>query len=321
MGPLLLPALLIFAVVLAAILVPYWLIIVRDEQKVLQRLRPRRGVAARAKRLEMLKPEEAMSSVGSLDTVLKTSSLSAPIQNLLDQAAVRMTVSVFLLTSACLSLGLFLFGFLFLHQWVVGAVLAVIGAVLPYGYVRRVRTKRMLKFEEQFPEAIDLVARALRAGHALPTGLGMVADELKAPVGTEFRILYDEQNFGLSITDAMRNFARRVPVLDARFFVTAVLTQRETGGNLAEVLDNLGGVIRDRFKVKRQVRVISAHGRITGWVLACLPPSLAMATLLINPNHLGTLLGDPLGHRMIGIAIFLQVSGTLIIRKLVDVEY
>ena len=166
-------------------------------------------------------------------------------------------------------------------------------------YVRRARgTSGCQKFEEQFPEAIDLVARALRAGHALPTGLGMVADELQAPVGTEFRILFDEQNFGLTLPDAMRNFARRVPVLDARFFVTAVLTQRETGGNLAEVLDNLASVIRERFKVKRQVRVLSAHGRITGWVLACLPPVLAVATLIVNPDHLGTLLdGSRSGSR------------------------
>jgi tight adherence protein B len=179
----------------------------------------------------------------------------------------------------------------------------------------------MLKFEEHFPEAIDLIARALRAGHALPTGLSMVADEMPPPIGTEFRLLYDEQNFGLTLPDAMRNFARRIPVLDARFFVTAVLTQRESGGNLAEVLDNLSSVIRDRFKVKRQVRVISAHGRITGWVLALLPPSLAMATLLINPDHLGTLTGDPFGRQMIVVAIVLQVVGTLIIRKIVNVEY
>jgi tight adherence protein B len=179
----------------------------------------------------------------------------------------------------------------------------------------------MLKFEEHFPEAIDLVARSLRAGHALPTGLSMVADEMPVPVGTEFRILYDEQNFGLTLPDALRNFARRIPVLDARFFVTAVLTQRESGGNLAEVLDNLASVIRERFKVKRQVRVISAHGRITGWVLACLPPSLAVATMVINPDHLGTLLGSDLGQRMIIAALTLQVIGTLIIRKIVNVEY
>jgi tight adherence protein B len=119
----------------------------------------------------------------------------------------------------------------------------------------------------------------------------------------------------------LRNFARRIPVLDARFFVTAVLTQREAGGNLAEVLDNLGAVIRDRFKVKRQVAVLSAHGRITGWVLGALPPALAIATMVLNPGHLGGLLNDPLGQKMIVAAVVLQITGVLAIRKLVDIEY
>jgi tight adherence protein B len=203
----------------------------------------------------------------------------------------------------------------------VGLLFGSILAMLPYLYVRRARNNRTYKFEEQFPEAIDLMARALRAGHALPTGLSMVADEMPAPVGTEFRILYDEQNFGLNLSDALRNFATRIPVLDAKFFVTAVLTQREAGGNLAEVLDNLSSVIRDRFKVKRQIRVISAHGRITGTVLACLPPALAAATLLLNRGYLGTLTGDPLGQQMIMAAIVLQVVGTLIMRKIINIEY
>src|SRR5690606_10937040 len=119
------------------------------------------------------------------------------------------------------------------------------------------------------------------------------------------------QNFGLTMPDALRNFARRIPVLDARFFVTAVLTQRESGGTLAEVLDNLASVIRDRFKVKRQIRVIAAHGKITGVVLACLPPALGLVTLLLNPSHLGTLLESDLGHQMIIGAVSLQIVGTL----------
>ena len=311
---------LVFLVVLAVVVGPYWLLVLRDEQRVLQRLRPARA-GSRAKRVNVLKPEEAMSSVGSIDTVLRTSRFAEPIQALLDASAVRMSVSVFLLSCACSGLIVGLGAFWLSRMPILGLILGPVAALIPYGYVRRAKTKRMHKFEEQFPEAIDLIARALRAGHALPTGLGMIADEIKPPVGTEFRILYDEQNFGLTLPDALRNFARRVPVLDARFFVTAVLTQRETGGNLAEVLDNLGSVIRDRFKVKRQVRVLSAHGRITGWVLACLPPSLAVATLAINPNHLGTLVNDPLGQRMIVVAIVLQILGTLIIRKLVDIEY
>jgi tight adherence protein B len=140
-------------------------------------------------------------------------------------------------------------------------------------------------------------------------------------VGLEFRKLYDEQNFGLTLPDALRNFAGRIPVLDARFFVTAVLTQREAGGNLAEVLDNLAKVIRERFKVKRQVRVISAHGRITGWVLTGLPPAAAVATFMLSPLHIETLLGDPLGIRMIITAAVMQVLGALIIRRIVDIEY
>jgi tight adherence protein B len=314
----LLPAL-VFAGVVALVLGVYWLLVLRDEQQMLRRLQP--SAPSRRKRLDVLKPAESMSSVGTIDKVLRMSRWTESIQTFLDQAAIRMTVSVFLLASACAALVFFLIGMSLARTPIGGAVLAPVGAALPYLYVRRARAKRVAKFEEQFPEAIDLVARALRAGHALPTGLGMVADELKAPVGTEFRILYDEQNFGLTLPDAMRNFARRVPVLDARFFVTAVLTQRETGGNLAEVLDNLGTVIRERFKVKRQVRVLSAHGRITGWVLALLPPSLALATFVINPNHLGTLIGDPLGQRMIVVAVVLQILGTLVIRRIVDIEY
>jgi tight adherence protein B len=308
-----------FVGIVLLVLIPYWFLIIRDEQRVLARLNPSR--VGRSKKLNVLKPEDSMSSMGPLDNALKSAGFADGIQNFLDQAAVRMKVSVFLLLIACCTMLGFVVMTLIFRLPIVGLIVAPFAGLLPYLYVKRQRTVRMRKFEEQFPEAIDLVARALRAGHALPTGLGMVADELKAPVGTEFRILYDEQNFGLTLTDALRNFARRIPVLDARFFVTAVLTQRETGGNLAEVLDNLGAVIRDRFKVKRQVRVLSAHGRITGWVLASLPPALGMATLIINPNHLGSLIGDPLGMKMIYTAVALQIGGTLIIRKLVDIEY
>jgi tight adherence protein B len=308
-----------FVGIVLLVLIPYWFLIIRDEQRVLARLNPTR--VGRSKKLNVLKPEDSMSPMGPLDNALKSAGFADGIQNFLDQAAVRMKVSVFLLLIACCTMLGFVVMTLIFRMPIVGLIVAPFAGLIPYLYVKRQRTVRMRKFEEQFPEAIDLVARALRAGHALPTGLGMVADELKAPVGTEFRILYDEQNFGLTLTDALRNFARRIPVLDARFFVTAVLTQRETGGNLAEVLDNLGAVIRDRFKVKRQVRVLSAHGRITGWVLASLPPALGMATLIINPNHLGSLIGDPLGMKMIYTAVALQIGGTLIIRKLVDIEY
>ena len=320
MDPALLLALVVFVGIIFLVLIAYWALVLRREQKLLDRITPKKERSG-GRRLDVLKPDETMSSVGSIDRILRVSGVGGPVRNLLEQAGRPMTVSVFLLAVACCGLIVFIVTFRQSGMLAASLLLAAIGAALPYLYVSRKRRKRIDKFEEQFPEAIDLVARALRAGHGLATGLGMVADELKAPVGAEFRILFDEQNFGLSLPEAMRNFARRVPVLDARFFVTAVLTQRETGGNLAEVLDNLGTVIRERFKVKRQVRVLSAHGRITGWVLTMLPPALALATLIVNPNHLGSLLHDPLGQKLIMVGVILQIMGTLIIRKLVDVEY
>jgi tight adherence protein B len=308
----------VFLGVLAIVVGAYWLFIVQPEQRLVESLKPHKPKSRVGR---VLKPEEKLSAVGPFDTLLRRSAVAGPLQTLIEQSGLNLTVGTLLLATGCAALGGYLLAILFTHLQVIGLLAGAVLGALPIALVRRARTKRVLRFEEQFPEAIDLVARALRAGHALPTGLGMVADEMGKPVGTEFRILFDEQNFGLTLPDAMRNFARRVPVLDARFFVTAVLTQRETGGNLAEVLDNLASVIRDRFKVKRQIRVISAHGRITGWVLILLPPSLAVATLALNPSYLGTLLGDPVGIRMIEVAAVLQVLGTLVIRRIINVEY
>jgi tight adherence protein B len=149
----------------------------------------------------------------------------------------------------------------------------------------------------------------------------MVATEMPAPVGEEFRQLYDQQNYGLAMPDALKRFAERVPVLDARFFVTAVLIQRESGGNLAEVLDNLSSVIRDRQRVKRQMRVASAHGRITGYVLVALPPVLAFVLMSVNPSHRELMFGERLGIQMMVGAAVLQVIGSLIIRKIVNIPY
>jgi tight adherence protein B len=149
----------------------------------------------------------------------------------------------------------------------------------------------------------------------------MVAEEMPAPVGEEFRVLYDQQNYGMPMPDALKVFADRIPLLDARFFVTAILIQRESGGNLAEVLDNLSSVIRDRFRVKRQMRVASAHGRITGWVLVGLPPTLGLLLMATNPEHRQLMLGERLGLQMMAGAAVLQGIGTLIIRKIVNIPY
>ncbi len=197
---------------------------------------------------------------------------------------------------------------------------AVVGFLIPFVVLRRRRSARMKRFEEQFPEALDLLSRALRAGHAFTTAMGMVASEAPDPIGPEFRKTFDEQNFGLPLKEALNNLASRVPLLDVRFFVTAVLIQRDTGGNLSEILDNLSYVVRERFKVLRQVRVYTAHGRFTGYVLVALPAALAIVLGLINPEHMNLLFTERMGHIMLTIAVVLQIIGFVWIKKVIKIE-
>jgi len=194
------------------------------------------------------------------------------------------------------------------------------GFFLPYGYASYRRTKRFEKFEELFPEAIDTLARAVRAGHAFTTALEMIADEVSEPVGGEFRKLFEEQKFGLPVRDALLNLVERVPLVDVKFFVTAVMLQRETGGNLAEILDNLSYVIRERFKIMRQVRVYTAQGRLTMMLLMGLPPLIVTVMMIMNPAFIQPLFGDPIGHVLIVAGITLQTIGYFVIRKIVRIQ-
>lgn len=315
----------VFVGVLLLIIGIYWAFVLRvdqaDEAALQRRLQPD-PTSSIPKKLRILKPIEQLSSVKQFNTVLgRLGNLTAPLQRDLTQAGLNITVGTLLLSSGCLAVGAFLLTKLLTIFTIIAIAVGVFAAFIPFIWLRRRKDVRLRKFEEQFPEAIDLIGRALRAGHAFTTGLAMAAEEIPKPVGEEFKLLYDRQNFGMPLPDAMKAFAARIPLIDARFFVTAVLTQRETGGNLGEVLDNLASVIRDRFRVKRQVRVLTAHGRITGWILAGLPPALALVMMVTSPGHLDAMITDPLGIQMIVVALVLQVLGTLIIRKLVDIPY
>src|SRR5205085_82810 len=188
---------------------------------------------------------------------------------------------------------------LFIHQPLALPIFAVLGGVAPYALLVHKRGSRLKRFEEQFPEALDLLSRGIRAGHAFQTAMGMVADELPEPVGPEFKKTFDQQNFGLPLRDALNGMAERVAILDVRFFVTAVLIQRDTGGNLSEILDNLAHVVRERFKIRRQIRVHTAHGRFTGYVLLALPAALAIALSFINPEHMQSLFRERIGQLML----------------------
>ncbi len=313
-----------FLVVFGAIFGVYWILAVqpaRSAHDALSRRLRRQNMPTEA-RAALLKDAARMSAIPLLNTLLGQRKASVvSLQRMIDQSGLKITVGTVLLSSVCLGLLAFAIVWWFSASLLLALGPGILASALPFLYVRRARDKRTRKFEELFPEAIDLIARSLRAGHAFTTGLAMVADEVPDPVGKEFRLLYDQQNYGMPLPDALRSFGDRVPLLDAKFFVTAVLTQRDAGGNLSEVLDNLSSVIRDRFKVKREVRARSAHGRLTGWILAGLPPSLAVALYLASPEWMSSLWKDPIGIRMVLAGIAFQVIGSLIIRKIVDIEY
>jgi tight adherence protein B len=314
-----------FAGVLAIVLGLYWALILRSEAKDQSHIRKRLKVRASVQSARaggVMRQDRPRSSVKRLEHALgHLGKALNPLERLIEQADSQMSVGLVLAMAGTAALAGYLLVTLMVPFRAIAVLVGAIFATGPFFYLQWMRSRRMHQFEEKFPEAIELIARALRAGHAFTTGLSMVADEIPAPVGSEFRLLYDRQNFGMPLPEALRGFAQRIPLLDARFFATAVLTQREAGGNLSEVLDNLARVVRERFKVKRQVRVISAHARITGWVLVALPPATAVAFLVVVPDTIKLLVTDPVGVKMVAVAAFLQITGGLIVKKLVNIEY
>jgi tight adherence protein B len=239
---------------------------------------------------------------------------------MIEQAGSAMTLSRFLVISGGLAIGLGLGVLVLTLRWPAGIIAAAVGGLAPYVILRRKRSKRFYKFEEQLPEAIDMLGRAIRAGHPLSSGLKMVADEAKDPVAGEFRRTHEEHRFGLAFEDAMLAMADRVGIVDVRILVTAILIQREVGGNLAEVLDNLASVIRARFNIRRQLRVYTAQGRFSGYVLAVLPIAVGAAIYSLNPPYMKLLFTDPMGKLMVAFAVIFQIIGFLWIRKIVNIE-
>lgn len=317
-------ALIVFVVVVTIVFGIYWALVLRLEDReqsaLRQRLKPASPHLAQA--AVLLRAPERLSGIQFLNQLLgRYGGLVAPIKQTLSDAGLPLTVSMLLLTCAFSALLVMFAVNLYTRVWWLALLGGIATAFAPLWLVRFARTRRIRKFEELFPEAVELIARALRAGHSFPTGVQMAADEMPAPAGPEFRLLYERQNYGSQLSDALKAFADRVPSLDARFFVTAVMTQREAGGNLSEVLDRLASVMRERFRIKREVRVKSAHGRMTALVLAGMPPVLATLMYLNDPEQMKVMFTDPLGIRMLMLGGVLEVVGILVIRKLVDIEY
>jgi tight adherence protein B len=264
--------------------------------------------------------EAKLGPIPALDRLVAQGGVASGLQRLIERSGVKTTASAVLLFSVGLCLGTALLATLLTSQPFAPLVGALVGLFAPFAWLHLRAGRRVKRFEEQFPEALDLLSRAIRAGHAFQTALGMVADELPDPVGPEFKKAFDQQNFGLPLKEALNQLADRIALLDVRFFVTAVQIQRETGGNLAEILDNLAHVVRERFKILRQVRVHTAHGRFTGYVLLALPALLAIALMFINPEFMAALFHERMGQMMLVGAIVLQTIGFFWIRQVIKIE-
>lgn len=242
------------------------------------------------------------------------------LQHFMAQADVKWSVATYFLLTIGFAAALALAILVAIGGWLPSLFGAVVGALLPYVHVARRRKQRFARFEEHFPEAIDLLGRAIRAGHAFSTGLRVVAEESPSPISDEFRQVYEEQKFGLPLSESLLALSDRMTILDVRIFVTAVLIQVESGGNLAEILDNLSRIIRDRFRFRRQLRTHTAHGRMTGWVLASAPIVAGIGMFMLNPEYMRVLFIEPLGRLMLVMAAGLQLVGFVAIRRIMDVE-
>jgi tight adherence protein B len=315
-------ALLVFVVVTMAVFAAMSLFDQRKAQaRVLRdRLSSVKEPAEQAAPEVALLRDEVMSRIPAFDTFLRRSERVSLLQKMLAQGNVDVRAGNFLMLCVVSALTLAVVAVVAGGNILFGWAGGIIGFFLPYAYASHMRTKRFQKFEEKFPAAIDTLARAVRAGHAFTTALEMIANEVAEPVAGEFRQLYEEQKFGLPVRDALINLAERVPLVDVKFFVTAVMLQRETGGNLAEILDNLSYVIRERFKILRQVRVHTAQGRLTMVLLMALPPTIVLVMQILNPGFIRPLFTDPIGHALIVGGITLQTLGYFFIRRIIRIQ-
>jgi tight adherence protein B len=316
-------ALLVLVVVAAATFALAWVIDKRNararvikERLAAERKAPERGAE---EELALLRDEQ-LSEIPALDTLLRRSSRISDLQKMLAQANISMRAGNFLGISAVCGVAAMILAYLAGKRVDVSWIALLVGFIVPYTYASIRRNKRFEKFEELFPEAIDTLARAVRAGHAFTTALEMITAEVAEPVSGEFRQLYEEQKFGMPVRDALMNLTERMPLVDVKFFVTAVMLQRETGGNLAEILDNLSYVIRERFKIQRQVRVYTAQGRLTMALLMGMPPIIVTVMLLLNPSFIRPLFSDPIGHTLLVLGITLQTIGYFVIRKIIRIQ-
>lgn len=320
----LLPVLLVFCAT-SLMVVGVSMLLVRQQSRSVDKLMTARVSAVLAasgageEELSILK-DSTLSGIGPLQRLLLRFRAGGKMKRLLEQADLKMKTGTLALMIALCAVGGFLLALGFRLGILLSITCGVAAAFLPILVVIRIRNQRFRRFEAQFPDAIDLLARAIRAGHAFNTGIKMIADEMPDPVGKEFQRVFEEQNYGLPMKSALMNLLERVTLLDLKLFVVAVLIQRQSGGNLAELLGKISHTIRERFRIFRQLKVHTAQAKLTGIILMCLPPVMGAITLSLNYEFMKIMFQDPVGIKLLIAAAVMQFVGLLWIRKIVNIE-
>jgi tight adherence protein B len=310
---------LIFLLVAAVVGVVFFVFMDRGTGRAAERLDQLVGKRRKESAAEMLLKQSAQESD-------KKTLLDAITPNLLSMEKLFEQADCNIKPSSLMGVGIVLavvtgsFSFLLIKNIFVAPLVGLVGFSLPFLWVMNKRRARLKAFAAQLPDALELVARALRAGHALGAGMHVVAEEMPSPIADEFGRVYEEQNLGIALEDAMRGMCERVPNMDLRFFVTAVAIQRQTGGDLAEILDKIGYVVRERYKILGQVKALTAEGRLSGVVLVALPFFLLVMMMHINYNYVKLLWEDPVGVKMSIGGLILMLLGMLVIKKIVDIK-
>ena len=268
----------------------------------------------------VLARNELMSEIPWLNRSLVNLQSALQLKRLLDQADLHITPSRLLMLSAMAGMLAAMATLVISGSILLMFVGGLVAAAVPFVHVWWTRKKRFDLFLELLPDALDLVSRALSAGHAFSEAMHMVSTEMPDPIATEFRKAYEEQNLGLSLKLAMENLTQRIPLLDLKMCITAVLIQRETGGNLAEILEKVATTIRERFRIMGDLKTLTTSSRMSAWLLCGLPIAVSFVITVMNPEYMSILWKDPRGHILIGIALFMQVTGMLVVRKILDIK-
>lgn len=293
-----------------------------EQDKVSRRLESVRMAQARgtsSANLQLVR-DELLSDSPTFQRVLFQMKWARSLQAFIDQSGIKIKAGHILVLSLVVAFGCGIFAFGMAQNVGIALLAAAIGSSVPFIFIAVQRHRRLRAFELHFPEALDLLSRAVRAGHAFTSGLEMIGTELSEPVAGEFRKAFEEQNLGLPLRDAFLNMSERIPSLDVKLFTTALMVQKETGGNLAEILDNVSKVIRERFRIYGEVRTRTAQGRLTALILILLPIMMALVLRSLNPDYINPLFTDPMGQHMLIGAIIAQILGAICIWKIVSIK-